>query len=219
MARLSPITIGLSVVTIGVVALAIFLFARPRHAAPERAAADPVEEQEPATPPAALPPPPLPPPARAAPIAGAPEAPAPSPTAIDEVPGSPGPGSIDGPAPAEDNQAPPAPRSRRALLFVNHNRRMGEADEQLFATLNLPDATRASIRQINDEYRKRTELGPDRPAGPEVAESTAAVQARQDSLRLLLGAGPAKDFDTAERIAIQRLRGKYRFEWGRQLRQ
>jgi hypothetical protein len=209
MARLSPITIGLSALMIAIVGTALLIFARTRHAAPEPVAPDLVDE------PAA---PPLVPAPRAAPIAVAPPAPAPAaPPAAVETP----PASADPPPPADDDHPapPPPPDTRRALLTVNHNRRLAEADEQVFATLNLADATRASVRQINDEYRKRTERGPDRPGGPDGAESAAALQARRDALRLLLGAEPARDFDTAERMAVQRLRGKYRFEWGRQLRQ
>src|SRR6185295_68467 len=107
---------------------------------------------------------------------------------------------------APASRAPVAEPRRRALLAANHNRRLSEADEQVFAGLNLPEATRASIRQLNDEYRKRTELGPEHPGGPDVAEAAAALEARRDALGLLLGADGAKGFDTEERGAVRRLR-------------
>ncbi len=105
--------------------------------------------------------------------------------------------------------------------MVNHNRRLQEADENVFATLALPESTRASIRQINDEYRRRTERGDATAGAPAAAsgDAPAALKARQDALTSLLGTDSAKSFDSEERIAVMRLRGKYRYEWGRQLRQ
>jgi hypothetical protein len=113
---------------------------------------------------------------------------------------------------------PPAPApNRRGLLVVNHNRRLQEADENVFVTLALPESTRASIRQINDEYRRRTEAAGDAVTPP--SDEASALKARQAALTLLLGADSAKSFDAEERGAVMRLRGKYRYEWGRQLRQ
>jgi hypothetical protein len=127
------------------------------------------------------------------------------------------PPDIDAEAPA-DEAPPPAP-NRRGLLVINHNRRMQEADENVFSTLALPDSTRASIRQINDDYRKRTEAGADAGTTLATTDAAAALKARQDALTLLLGTDSAKSFDAEERVAVMRLRGKYRYEWGRQLRQ
>jgi hypothetical protein len=129
------------------------------------------------------------------------------------------PAQADAQGPAEDQ--PQTVPGRRGLLVVNHNRRLQEADENVFATLALPESTRASIRQINDEYRKRTEPSSDATAGdpPAAFDALAALKTRHDELTSLLGADPAKSFDAEERIAVMRLRGKYRYEWGRQLRQ
>jgi hypothetical protein len=199
MRRLSPITISLWALLVGLLTVGIFLVFLPRHVVRQGT------EMEALTTPEA-PPPPAPVPAR----------PAPAPPAA----------MVEAPPPANnvasgaDEARPPseARPSRRALLAVNHNRRMQEADEQAFERLKLPEATRVAIRQLNEEHRRRTEVGPERPQGPDVGELAAAVNAREASLKLLLGVAPARDFDAEERAAIQRLRGKYRFEWGRQLR-
>ena len=205
MARLSPITIGLSILMIVFLGAAIFLFVRPRHRARPSDDADlSLLTSPPAPPPIAVAPPPPPPP----PV---PPRPAPEPVAIVET-------AADGDA-QPTAETPPAPAlGRRGLLVVNHNRRLQEADEQVFVTLNLPETARAEVRRINEEYRKRTEIDPTQPGG--ASPGTAAANlARQDSLRLLMGEVPAREFEAAERAAVLRLRGKYRFEWGRQLRQ
>jgi hypothetical protein len=141
-------------------------------------------------------------------------APAPAPIAAAEVPP---------PAPAD-----PGTRTarlpfamRRDLLVRNHNLRLAEADEETFAALNLPEATRARIREINDEHRKRTEQGvpSGEPAASGASVALTAAEARQVALRQLLGNDGAQQFINQERDAVRKIRGKYRFEWGRQLRE
>ncbi len=207
MARLSPITLSLAAIMIAIVSGAVFLIVHSRQIRPE-----PVTEAEPAPTPMPMPPPP--PPARENEPAPPPPPPAAPAVAIAETPAE------DAQPPADDQ--PPPPPSRRGLLAVNHNRRLQEADENVFATLALPDSTRASIRQINDEYRRRTEPSGDAAGAPTVvasSDASAALKARQDALTSLLGTESAKSFDAEERIAVMRLRGKYRYEWGKQLRQ
>jgi Spy/CpxP family protein refolding chaperone len=116
----------------------------------------------------------------------------------------------DNPATGNEAVVTAAPTTTNLGLMRNHNRRLDEADEEAFKSLSLPDATRARVRAINDELRKRTEgdVSPSNVQG--------AVQARRDQLRLLLGADGARQFDIEERGAVRRLRGKYRFEWGQQ---
>jgi hypothetical protein len=116
---------------------------------------------------------------------------------------------------------------RNETLVVNHLQRLQEADEQLFESMKLPDATRAAIREITRDYVKRTlavATGPSPNGGgtgslgagaAETAEVAAAANARRDTLRNLLGGDAAKSFDTAERVGVMRLRGKYRREWGK----
>jgi hypothetical protein len=206
--RLSPITLGLSTLMIAVLCVAALVFARARRQTHANTLAN-LERDQALTKPTV--------PAPPAPIWPAPRpvndpAPAPAPVIAEAAP------TFDAGAPAEDGSATngEVPSARRATLITNHNRRLEEADAQVFEAMRLPEDTRASIRRINDEYRKWTELG---AQTLDVAGGVAASNARQDALRLLLGETPAKDFDGEERGAIRRLRGKYRFEWGRQLRQ
>ncbi len=201
MARPSPITIGLTVLTAAVLATAILVIARPRHEAPPRTI------ELPAEPPPAMPAPRPRPPrpvAVAAPVA-APPAPAPEPPPAPPAP----------PVAAvmtDDSSAsgPRPPTGPSGALMRNHNRRLDEADDEAFKALNLPDTTRARVRAINDEHRKRTE------GDPSPANVLGAAQARRDQLRLLLGEDGGHQFDAEERAGVRRLRGKYRFEWGMQ---
>jgi hypothetical protein len=205
MPRLSPITLSLAAIMVAVLSGAVFLLVHARQPRPEPAK-DPevVAAPEPAPPPPPRAPEPLPPPPPAAPAVALVESPA----------------EVDAQAFADD-PPPPAP-NRRGLLVVNHNRRLQEADENVFTTLALPESTRASIREINDQYRRRTEPG-DAAAGGATAASPGdaqvALKARHDALTSLLGTDSAKSFDAEERIAVMKLRGKYRYEWGKQLRQ
>jgi len=207
MARLSPITLSLAAIMVAVVSGAVFLLVHARQLRRE-----PAKEEEPVAAPA---------PATPTPVrAPEPEPVPPPPPAAAAVAVAETPAEVDAQAFADD-QAPPVTLNRRGLLVVNHNRRLQEADENVFATLAVPDSTRASIRQINDEYRRRTEPG-DAGGGAATAapgDAQAAMKARHDALTSLLGTDSAKSFESEERIAVMRLRGKYRYEWGRQLRQ
>jgi hypothetical protein len=212
MARLSPITIGLSGLMVIFLGATIFLVVRPRDDADLSLLSSPPAPPAPA--PEIAPAPPPPPPAPPQPI------PAPEPAAVVETV------AAESDAQPSAETAPAPALGRRGLLVVNHNRRLQEADEQVFVTLNLAETTRAEVRRINEEYRKRSEVDPTQAggaglgsAGIDSAGTAPANTARQDALRLLLGAVPAREFEAAERGAVLRLRGKYRFEWGRQLRQ
>jgi hypothetical protein len=220
MARPSPITIGLTALLGVVLSLAFWLIARPRHPAPPPAAAEPapepVQRPRPAPPPPIAAPRPTPPAIRRTPA----RLPAPAPVAAAETP-PPAPASPE----TTDTGAPPArmpSAMRRDVLVRNHNLRLSEADEQIFGALNLPEATRARIREINDQHRKRTEQGASGTEPPATRTSSVALTAaeeRQVALRQLMGADGAQQFNNEERDAIRKIRGKYRFEWGRQLRQ
>lgn len=207
MPRLSPITLSLAAIMVAVLSGAVFLLVHARQPRSE-----PPKDPEVVAAPEPAPPPPPPPRARE-------PLPPPPPPAAPAVAVAETPPDVDAQAFAED-QPPPAP-NRRGLLVVNHNRRLQEADENVFTTLALPESARASIRQINDEYRRRTERG-DATGGAPLAspgDAQTALKARHDALTLLLGTDSAKSFESEERIAVMKLRGKYRYEWGRQLRQ
>jgi type IV secretory pathway VirB10-like protein len=213
MARPSPITIGLTALMAAILALAVWLFARPRHPVPE---ATPTEADEGTAPAAPAPAPPPPPPVRTAP---APRR-APAPVVAAEPPPS-------APAGAETDDAGGLPARvpaslRRDVLVRTQNLRLSEADEETFRKLNLPDATRARIREINEDHRLRTERSFSSADPAPAASAGAALTAREArlvALRQVLGAEGAQQFDAEERAAVRKLRGKYRFEWGRQLRQ
>lgn len=198
MARPSPIVVGLSALLAALLALAVFIIARPRP--PARA-----PDERPATPQAA------PPPQSRA-----------EPGAVDRREGDVSvivqPGPYDAFVPPVDSGAAAGPSGRPARLVANHNQRLQEADERAFAALNLPEQTRAAIRHLNEEQRRRTEPRSGRADGPGASEVAAAAAARADALRFLLGTDGAQTFDQQERAAVGRLRGKYRFQWGRQLR-
>jgi hypothetical protein len=199
MARPSPITVGLAVLMAVVLAIGVFAVTRPRHG-------QPAADAEPAPPPPAAEPapPPPPPPEPLAPqrraLTATPPPPPPEPlAAAADDPGAPSPA------------APPAPGPRAALV-KNQNERMAEADEEAMRVLSLPDATRERIHAINDLHRQRSE------AAATTREAREIAQARYDELRLLLGSQGAQQFDKAERDAIRKLRGKYRYKMGQALR-
>ena len=215
MARPSPITIGLSALMMGVLTLAVWLFARPRHPAPESLPPEPVLEADENVGRAPAPAPPAPPEVPPAPT----RRPVPEPVvpvaAVESPP--PGPDTTD----AGEPPAKVPSSTRRDVLVRNHNLRLSEADEDTFRTLNLPEATRARIREINEDHRKRTERTASSGEPPATGASVAltAAETRQVALRQVLGAEGAQQFDAEERAAVRKLRGKYRFEWGRELRQ
>jgi hypothetical protein len=105
-------------------------------------------------------------------------------------------------------------RDKRGTLTINHARRREEADERAFETLTLSEAKRGALRHLNEEYRTRVEGALD--ASPTIRD---ADRSRREAIIQTLGDEDAAKFDAAERAAILRLRGKYRNEWGRQLRQ
>ena len=111
---------------------------------------------------------------------------------------------------------------KRALLTDWHSRWRQEADDNVMTTMKLPDTTRAAIHKINEDATARAlaavtaAASPDGGPGPRnvnnFAADAAAERARREALTGLLGPTTFADFDTAERVALQRLRGKYRFE-------
>jgi hypothetical protein len=196
MARTSPITIGLGVLMVGVLATGVWLVTRPRHVG-EHLTAE--ETPEPVAAPGRAPPP------APAPVAAlAPRSPAPVPSAPLPVPAPVAEGAPDEPSAA----TVPAIPGRRALLVKSHNMRLVEADEEAFRSLNLDEATRARVRAINETHRILTEHDANASA------ARATVRERLEALRLLLGNEGAQKFDAAERTALRNVRGKNAFEWG-----
>jgi hypothetical protein len=219
--RLSPITIGLLALAAVVAAIALYVLLRS-PSVPEPAPPPPEPDEAPTRqerrPPAAS----APAHPRELPPMSTPSAP----------PAQPQPPDVAAPvvaaaiAPAPSRDAGQSINRGRGLLVAQlfHKRRL-EADERAFESLKMGEATRTSIRQINDAYKKQideawTGSGVDgAPADPPGAPSNAAAtRARHEALVNLLGADASREFEAAERAAIQQVRGKYRVEGARLLR-
>jgi len=213
MARPSPITIGLTALLGAILCVAVWLLARSRQPLPQPAATAAAQESEDR--PGVAPPPtpaPRPPESRRPPARPPAAAPAPAPVAAAAPP----------PPPADAGAPPRIPfDARRDVLVKTQNLRMSEADEEVFATLNLPEATRARIREINEEHRRRTErpLSSTEPRPASTGVALTSHEARQAALLGLLGNDGARQFGEQERAAVRKIRGKFRYEWGRQLRE
>jgi hypothetical protein len=208
MRRLSPLTIAAALLAVTVIGGGAFLAVRPRHRAP--VADEPLSE------PPAPPPPPAPvterprPQLRLRPPAEspftAPTLPAPPqitpPVAAVEVPAGP------------DAGVPPFGwmlRRRQLAVAAVGQRAITQADERLFEMLQLPEATRAAVRQLNAESERRTreslEAARQAPAGPVVPTGPGSpAETRRAALETLVGPEMAKAFDAAESDATHRLR-------------
>jgi len=210
--RFSPIIVGLAAIAVLVLGTEGYLLLRPHE---RNVSAADSEGRSRAAPPA--PAPPVQPP----PTASAPAAPAPPPEAPQ-------------PAVAAGGEPPPrevqsAAIKKRALLMGDHNQRVTlEADERAFDTLQLPDATRAAIRQINAGYVKTTRdaieanaaaWSPGEQLGANLAKNDDADRARRAALKEALGADGVSAFETAEYAAARRLRRQYSAQWAQELEQ
>ena len=220
--RFSPIIVGLAAIAVLVLGTEGYLLLRP-HRRAVSAAEEPVtaadsEQRSRAAPPA---------PAssvRPLPTASAPAAPAPPPP----------PPEAPQPPIAAGGEPPPlevqsAAVKKRALLMGDHSQRVTlEADERAFDTLQLPDATRAAIRQINGSYVKTTRdaieanaaaWSPGEQLGANLAKNDEADRARRAALKEVLGADGVSAFETAEYTAARRLRRQYSAQWAQEIEQ
>ena len=146
-------------------------------------------------------------------------------TEIAETPAAASPEAQDQPAPAPAgpapqiepcarNDPPPAgvaaveaiqdPTFQQRERFVLEHRRqvIQTADEQIFDVLNLPDAQRAAIRAIDDQFGRALETGSD----------PNAEQTRRAAIANLLGPDASPRFAFAEHKAERRARGQLRTE-------
>ena len=217
--RVSPIIVGLTAIAVLVMGTGGYLLLRPhpRHV-PAVAALAEADDSEPE--PIAAPPAPAPPLAAAS---------APAPPAPDPPP-------PEAPRPSAAAPVDPPPREvqsaavkKRALLMADHNQRVIlEADERAFEALQLPDATRAAIRQINASYVKSRRdaieanaaaWSPGEQLGANLAKSDESDRARRAALKEVLGADGVSAFETAEYAAARRLRRQYSAQWAQELEQ
>ena len=84
---------------------------------------------------------------------------------------------------------------------------MRDADEQVFDVLNLPDAQRAAIRAIEDQYFRA--LRSTEPPGGGAGVNSDADQTRRTAITNVLGADGLHAFTFAERkeerrVSVQR---------------
>ena len=214
--RVSPVIVTLAAIAVAVMGAAGYLLVRPHPPKVFAAisAAPPDEPERPLVAPPPIPeesPAPAPPTARAQPL------------------------HVDPQPPAASGPEPTAPATqiaavkKRALLMADHNQRVTlEADERAFETLQLPDATRTAIRQINAGYVKTARdfleanaaaWTPGEQLGANVAKNDESDRARRAALKEVLGADGVAAFETAEYAAARRLRRQYSAAWAQELEQ
>lgn len=99
----------------------------------------------------------------------------------------------------EATQAPTFQQRQRLLL--EHRRQIIQAaDEQVFDLLSLPDAQRAAIRTIDDQFGRALATGSD----------PNAEQTRRSAIADVLGPDVTQHFTFVERKAERRARGQLR---------
>lgn len=139
------------------------------------------------------------------------------------------------PAPAPGETTPAAASAsrvgaalrRRDLLLATHNQQaIQEADERVFALLDLPEHQRVAIRLVNErEARRRQdlvaaerdELTPEEQAGTSIEIGDRVARERQAALRESLGIEAYQSFQLAETAEIRRLQRRYRVQWAQEL--
>jgi hypothetical protein len=199
MARPNAILIGAILLAPAIVVAEGYAFYRAHHRPPRRSAAsvaavEPVAEAPAAPPPAAEPPPPAPPP---------PPRQAETLTAAAPPPPSDGTGDV----------VDPVVVRRQRGLYERRRQVVHDADEQVFDALNLPEAQRAAIRAIDDQYgRTLTAIAeaPDAPSFPNVSIDSNAEQTRRAAIAGVLGPDASRAFNLAERKAERRVRNHLR---------
>lgn len=214
MARLSPITVGVLVVMSLVLGAAVYVVSRSNHHVDTTPVPNQTDEWR------------APPPPEHLPVVGTPKR-VPRPAVSPPAP----PRQLAIPAPAAVVAPPSAVTissilQKRALLNAAHHQELTQkADERVFEILQMSEAQRVAIRQINEDFGKRARelvnaapgmLAEQRPES--FAKNTDADRARRAALENLLGVDAARAFDTNEHTAARILLRRYRPEWGRELR-
>jgi hypothetical protein len=102
---------------------------------------------------------------------------------------------------------------RQRGLYQRRGQVVHEADEQVFDALNLPDAQRAAIRAIDDQYRRTlasiAETSP-APSFQDISIDSNAEQTRRAAIAGVLGPDASRAFTFAERKAERRVRNQLR---------
>jgi type IV secretory pathway VirB10-like protein len=199
MARPNVIVIGAIILAPAIMAAEGYAIYRTHHRPPRRSVEDaaPIEAviEQPPAPPARLlattttPPPP---PARQ------PETPAPVTPPPDQGTGE----GVD-----------PVVVRRQRGLYERRRQVIHEADEQVFDALNLPEAQRAAIRAIDDQYgRTLASIAETSLAAnfQDIGIDSNAEQTRRAAIAGVLGPDTVRAFNFAERKAERRVRNHLR---------
>lgn len=189
--------LGVGALILGAEVTAIY---RSRHRPP--AAPSEVATEE-APPPAAAPPE----------LAASPPAPRPAP---------PPPPIAPAPTAPEPSEVAPVDASARRPLFVAPDIEtvIHTADEEVFQKLDLPDATRAAIRRLNEEHAQKLHLlragdgavPSEQRLNGNSANVAAFKQTRREALQELLGADTEIRFERAEHAATKHLHNQFRVQ-------
>jgi hypothetical protein len=198
LARPHPIFIGLVAMAGLVIGLEVHLLHRSRRrAAPVVSDEAPFAEAPPPAPAAAVAPAPVAPPVPAA-------LPPPSPPVQPSSSAAAASGAIPAGADGGTDQGP-AQTKRPLFVRPEPERVLRDADEQAFETLQLPEATRAAIRKINETYADTQ-----RQLRAGLITTTEGLPTRREAIQQLLGAEAGHQFETAEHVATKQLRSQYR---------
>jgi len=194
MARANVILVGAIVLAPAIVAAEGDAIYRTHHRPPSPSA----ESEAPVEPIAEAPPAP----ARAV------EAPPPPPVRPPETPAA-----QETPPPTDDTgkAVDPVVERRQRSLYQRRGQVIHDADEQVFDALDLPDAQRAAIRAIDDQYGRTlasmAEAGHDFWSAP---VDDNAEQTRRAAIAGVLGPDVSHAFNFAERKAERRVRNHLR---------
>ncbi|HEY4394576.1 MAG TPA: hypothetical protein VGP64_10955 [Polyangia bacterium] len=195
MARANVILIGAIVIAPAIVAAEAYAIYRTHHRPPKQSV-ESLEEAPAAEPVAQAP-------AAAAPPPSAPPAPPP-----EELPAAPAP-----PASDDTGEVDPVVVRRQRGLYERRRQVVHDADEQVFDTLNLPDAQRAAIRAIDEEYgRTLTAIAeaPNASSFQNVPLDSNAEQTRRTAIAGVLGPDVSHTFTFAEHKAERQVRNHLR---------
>jgi hypothetical protein len=201
LARPRPLIIaclGVGALILGAEVTAIY---RSRHRAPTAASEVANEEA---------------PPSAAAPPELAASSPAPRPA-------PPPPPIAPAPTAPEPSEVAPVDASARRPLFVAPDIEtvIHTADEEVFQKLDLPDATRAAIRRLNEEHAQKLHLlragegavpSSEQQLNGNSANVAALKQTRRAALQELLGADTEIRFERAEHAATKHLHNQFRVQ-------
>jgi hypothetical protein len=189
MGRANAIVVGSAVLAPLILAIEGYALLRP-HSRPKAAEmADLPQAAAPAPLPIVATPPPADPPA-----------PEPTPPQADTAPET-----APDPAEAPDSTTTVGQRE----LVLHHREIVQQADEKVFDVLNLPDAQRAAIRAIDDQYVRTVQSM--EPSGSDATGvDLNANRTRRTAIGNVLGPDSMRAFSSQERGAERRVRSELR---------